>query len=181
MNIQVLKTVSTRAATVVGAVAITAVVVSGSLSVAQAATEAVANNSVNSAKIVTTRSRASTSGTAPSPASTSPTGPSPPATSPTRRSPPATSRSNTIGGSDIADDRSPTARSGDGSIIGPDIASGLLPRFAHVDGGSTTVTMLDSTAFSGANVARTGAGVYAVAFAGDVSNCGTTAGRGPTR
>jgi hypothetical protein len=46
------RTVASRAATAVGAVVITTVVVAGGLSVAQASTEAVANNSVNSAKIL---------------------------------------------------------------------------------------------------------------------------------
>lgn len=56
MRFQTLQSVSRRAATVVGTAVIVAVVVSGTLSVAQAASHAVAegvpNNSVNSAKIV---------------------------------------------------------------------------------------------------------------------------------
>jgi hypothetical protein len=51
MTFQFLKTGSRRVATLVGAVVITAVVVAGSLDVAQAAMT-VANNSVNSAKVV---------------------------------------------------------------------------------------------------------------------------------
>jgi hypothetical protein len=52
MKFTTLKKVGKNAATVVGAVVVTAVVVSGTLSVAQAATETVPNNSVTSAKIL---------------------------------------------------------------------------------------------------------------------------------
>ncbi len=52
MSRQFLKTAASRTATAVGAATIAAVVVAGSLSIAQAATETVPNNSVTSAKIV---------------------------------------------------------------------------------------------------------------------------------
>ena len=52
MNRPSLRTVASRTATAVGAAVITTMVVAGGLSVAQAATESVPNNSVTSAKIV---------------------------------------------------------------------------------------------------------------------------------
>jgi hypothetical protein len=52
MSRQFLKTAASRTATAIGAATVAAVVVAGSLSVAQAATEAIPNNSVTSAKIV---------------------------------------------------------------------------------------------------------------------------------
>ena len=52
MSRQFLKTAASRTAIAIGAATIAAVVVAGSLSVAQAATEAIPNNSVTSAKIV---------------------------------------------------------------------------------------------------------------------------------
>ena len=52
MDHHLVRTIASRTATAVGAAVITAVVVAGGLSIAQAATESVPNNSVTSAKIL---------------------------------------------------------------------------------------------------------------------------------
>jgi hypothetical protein len=77
---------------------------------------------------------------------------------------------------DIADGAVGSTQIADGSLINSDFYPGVLPRFAHVDGGSTA-SILDSTAFSGIDAYRESPGVYRVSFAGDVSNCGWTATR----
>jgi hypothetical protein len=174
MKSQVLKTTSRRAALI--GLAVTGVVVAGALGVADAAPRSVPTNSVNSVKIVdnSVQSIDIKNGTVASIDLANGTVASVDIANETVTS--SDIADATVNNSDIAAGAITNTQIADGSIVGPDLASGLLPRFAHVDGGST-VSILDSTAFSGATVTRSGAGVYQVSFAVATSDCGWAATR----
>jgi hypothetical protein len=158
MHLQTLKTVSRRTATVVGAVVITTVVVSGTLSVAQAASQAVAenvpNNSVTSGKIVdgTIRSVDVKDGTL--------TG--------------VDVTDNSLGGADIFNGSVTTNDIADGSLTSADLASAIRPRYAKVETG-TTFSIIRQRGATAVN--RTGNGEYDVTFDIAITGCGWIATR----
>jgi hypothetical protein len=141
---------SSRVATAVGAVVITAVVVSGGLAVAQAGTEAVANNSVNSAKIFDNSilSADIRNNTVAS----------------------VDIANSTIAGVDIANDTVASADVLDGSVAAVDLAPEVLPATVRVtvdaEGDPVIVSGRGAT-----SVLEQGSGNYTVAFDRAIGGC----------
>jgi len=184
MRVNILKTVSRRALWT--GVAATAVVTAGALSVADAEVRTVANNSVNSLKIAdnTVASIDIKNGTVASiDIATGGVRGVDIATDTVASgdiAPNAITSSEiadeTVTADDVADDTIGSNEIANGSLIRPDFYPTILPWFAHVDAG-TSVSILDSTAFSGAGVIHSGTGVYQVSFAFNMADCGWTATR----
>jgi hypothetical protein len=169
MHLSTVMTISRRAATVVAAVVLTTVIVSGTLDVAQAARAAIPNNSVNSAKIVDNSV----------------------ASGDIRNETVAAVdiKNGAVGAAEIATGAVGTAEIADSTVSGADIATGGVARsdlaagqrvnWAHVDAGTTTVSIIAGTGVN--SVTRVGTGTYTVVFNSsqvvDASQCGITVDR----
>ena len=142
MGFTSLKAVTRRTATIVTVVVATTVVVSGTLSVAEAArqavTESVANNSVNSAKIVDNSIQS------------------------------VDIRNSAVTGADIATGTVRGSDLRDGTVGPADFADAVEPRWAHVEGGSTPAIIKGRNASS---VVRQGTGIYRVTFDRALNDC----------
>jgi hypothetical protein len=159
MHLSTVMTISRRAATVVGAVVLTTVIVSGTLDVAQAARAAIPNNSVNSAKIVDNSV----------------------ASGDIRNETVAAVdiKNGAVGAAEIATGAVGTADIATGGVARSDLAAGQRVNWAHVDAGTTTVSIIAGTGVN--SVTRVGTGTYTVVFNSsqvvDASQCGITVDR----